>query len=275
MGLHVHNMGEVDNTPSEQLRSSPTMCALLRFCMLAVLFLGLAGCSGEEAEKPVKSITLPESDVQEFVSASNKLEKTGSFNGATSEEVMHMKACFKALDDGRESLAMRHARELMDSTNAEVRLQAVGVFGWVGKYAISELAEMMGDAAEEVSSEALRQWEMAFDEFSSEAVKMQEIERAAMFLGNQHPLEVVMMKLASIEDYNAVKVLSDIITSTNATPVAAEVAREEYASLAKEPFASKERADQVAVNLKNKAEGISPEPPNEQPSKKQQRSETK
>ena len=175
-----------------------------------------------------------------------------------------MKACFEAIDDGHESIAVRHAREFMDSTNVEVRLQAVEAFGWVGKFAVKELAEMMADANEDVSSEALRQWEMAFDEYSSETSRMRELERAATLLKDQDKLEAVMMKVSDLEDYNAVKVLSDIISSTNSSPVAAEVARAEYASLTGEPFAGEKRADQFVTILKNHAEGISPEPPKEQ-----------
>ena len=165
---------------------------------------------------------------------------------------------------------MRHARELMDSTNAEVRLQAVEAFGWIGKYAVKELAELMADEDEEVRSEAQRQWEMAFDEFSSEAAKMHEIERAAKLLKDQSSIEAVMMKLAGLEDYNAVKVLADIIASTNSTAIAAEVARSEYASLTGEPFLDARRAEQIATDIRNRAEGISPEPTKEHISTKNQ-----
>ena len=192
------------------------------------------------------------------------------FPGATSNELAHIQACQDAIDDGRDALAMRHARELMDSTNAEVRLQAVEAFGWIGKYAVKELAELMVDSDEHVRSEALRHWEMAFDEISSEALKVQEIERAADLLKDQSSLEAVMMKLAGLEDYNAVRTLCGIITSTNAAPVATEVAREEYASLTGEPFLDAKRAEQVAAILKNQSEGIPPEPTKEQISTKNQ-----
>ena len=79
-----------------------------------------------------------------------------------------------------------------------------------------------------------------------------------------------MMKLAGLEDYNAVRTLCGIITSTNAAPVATEVAREEYASLTGEPFLDAKRAEQVAAILKNQSEGIPPEPTKEQISTKNQ-----
>ena len=134
---------------------------------------------------------------------------------------------------------------------------------------------MMADEDEEVSSEAVRQWEMAFDEISSTIGKIQAIENAVLALKKQSSLEAVMMKLTSIEDHDAVKVLCKVIASPKASPVAAEVAREEYASLVGEPFLDANRAEQVMSNLKNQAEGISPEPSKGQPSKIQQRSETK
>ena len=165
---------------------------------------------------------------------------------------------------------MRHARELMDSTDADVKLQAIEVFGWIGRSAVNELAEMMTDAEEDVSSEAQRQWEMAFDEIPSDPGKIQAIEKAAMMLKKQDSLEAVMMKLAEFDDYNAVQVLCDIITSTNASPVAVEVARSEYATLAGEPFVDAGRAEQVIKTLKDRANGLTPEPPKEQTSKTQQ-----
>jgi hypothetical protein len=96
---------------------------------------------------------------------------------------------------------------------------------------------------------------------------MRELERAATLLKDQDKLEAVMMKVSDLEDYNAVKVLSDIISSTNSSPVAAEVARAEYASLTGEPFAGEKRADQFVTILKNHAEGTGPRPSEVQPPK--------
>ena len=248
--------------------------------LLGVLLLGTTGCSDGEASaagKVAHATNLVSQSARRLArpagrsaSATNNVEEALSRLGATPEERVHIKACIAALDDGHDAFAVRHAREFMDSTNAEVRLQAVEAFGWVGKYAVKELAEMMADADEEVSSEALRQWEMAFDEYSSDTSRMREIERAASLLKDQHSLEIVMMKLADLEDHNAVIVLSDIISSTNATPVAVEVARTEYASLAGEPFVDEKRAEQVAKALKDRAEGLGSAPTQEQVSSKTQ-----
>ena len=241
--------------------------------LLGVLLLGLAGCSDKVAEAPEGAGTPPQQDGAEKADApkpaasTNNVAKAEFFPGATPEEFAHMKACFEAIDDGHDAFAVRHAREFMDSTNAEVRLQAVEAFGWVGKFAVKELAEMMADANEDVSSEALRQWEMAFDEYSSETSRMRELERAATLLKDQDKLDTVMMKVSGLEDYNAVKVLSDIISSTNSSPIAAEVARAEYASLTGEPFVGEKRADQLVTILRNHAEGTEPRPSQVQPSK--------
>ena len=241
-------------------------CAVL----LGVLMFGLAGCSDNAAEKSPAPDVSSKATGQKAASPTNRVASAAATNVvalATSEaaatnsvpavtpaEVMHIRACFDAIDNGRNAFAMRHARELMDSTNAEVRLVAIEAFGWIGRIAVNELAELMADEDEDVSSEAQRRWEMAFDEISSEVGKIQAIEKAAMLLKRQDPLEAVMMKLASIEDYDAVKLLCRIITSTNASPVAAEVARSEYASLAEEPFLDAKRAEQVVKKLANEEE---------------------
>ena len=250
--------------------------------LFSVLLFGLMGCSDKVTEPSAASDASAKASVKEsvpspqkLVSATNRVTLAESFPGATSNELAHLKACFDALDDGHDAFAMRHARELMDSTNADVRLQAVEAFGWIGRFAVKELAEMMADADEEVRSEALRRWEMAFDEISSEVSKLQEIERAVLMLKDQSSLDAVMMKLAVVEDYNAVRLLSGIITSTNVSAVAAEVAREEYASLAEEPFSDAKRAEQVEKMLKDQADGLVPIPPKGQPSKAQQRKGTK
>ena len=211
--------------------------------------ISTASCSN--AVSDVKLASQPSANVKDDVPV---------LHGATPEEAAHIKACQIAIDDGRNALAVRHAREFMDSTNAEVRLQAVEAFGWIGKVAIRELAEMMADPDEEVASEAQRQWEMAFDELSSEGAKMREVERTAVFVKDQSQIEAVMLKLVELEDYNSVKVLGDIITSTNSTPVAAEVAREEYVLLAGEPFVDPIRTEQVAKALRDRADGVPPEP---------------
>jgi len=234
--------------------------------LLGATLLGLAGCSDKVAKdtaasnSPAKAAERKAS-AKRGASVTNRMSTAATIPGATSNELAHIKACLDAIDNGMNAFAMRHARELMCSTNEEVRLQAVDAFGWIGRFAVKELAEMMTDADQEVRSEAQRQWEMAFDEISSETVKMQEIERAVFALKDQNSLNVVMMKINNIEDYNAVRVLSSIITSTNASPVAAEVARSEYLSLAGEPFLDARRAEHVATELKKAAEGLLPVPP--------------
>ena len=247
--------------------------------LIGVLLLGIAGCSDGEVPAAGKASQSAPGKVAQstnrvprsargrarpsrrIASATNNVEEALSRLGATPDERVHIKACIAALDDGHDAFAMRHAREFMDSTNVEVRLQAVEVFGWIGRFAVKELAEMMADADEEVSSEALRQWEMAFDEYSSDVSRMKEIERAANLLKDQHSLEIVMVKLGTLEEHNAVMVLSDIISSTNAAPIAAEVARMEYRTLTGEPFVDAKRAEQVAKTLKDRAEGLAPEQP--------------
>lgn len=245
--------------------------------LLGTLLLVLAGCSDKGSKSAVTSGTSGRAAVQTAVQktksaalATNKVSLVEALSGVTSNEFAHAKACFDALDNGRNAFAMRHARELMDSTNVEVRLLAIEAFGWIGRFAVNDLAEMMADADELVSSEAQRRWELAFDEIPSESGKMQAIEKAVMFLKKQDTLDVVLMKLAEIECYNAVLVLSDIIASTNVSPVAVEVARTEYVSLAGEPFVDARRAAKVAKTLKDRAEGIVPEPPKEQALKTQQ-----
>ena len=242
---------------------------------LGGLLLGTVGCSDNETAQSAASTMSPSKSAVSIANAqraqsTNNVSLAEAFPGASSNDLFHLKACIESIDSGRNAFAMRHARELMDSKDADIRLQAVEAFGWIGRFAVNELAEMMADADEIVSSEALRRWELAFGEISSESGKMQAIKTAAMPLKKQDSLDAVMMKLAEIEDYSAVQVLSGIITSTNASPVAVEVARAEYASLAGEPFVDAGRAAQVAKTLKDRAEGIVPEPPKEQALKTQQ-----
>lgn len=232
--------------------------------VLSVIVLVLTGCSERSDEKPEASVAPAKASAARSVSPTNRVSLAELFPGATTKELSHIKACQDAIDDGRDLLAVRHARELMDSTNAAVRLHAVETFGWIGKITINELAEMMADPDKEVAEEALRQWEMAFDEFSGEAVRMQKILMAAQSLKDQQSTESVMMKLTDLEDYNAIKLLSDIITSTNSNPVVVEVARSEYASLAEEPFVNAERAGAVAKSFRARADGVSPESVNMQ-----------
>ena len=112
------------------------------FAVLGVLILGLAGCSERTDEKPTASVAPAKASARMSAPATNRVSMAEIFPGATTNELAHIQACQDAIDDGRDAIAMRHARELMDSTNAEVRLQAVEAFGWIGKYAVKELAEL-------------------------------------------------------------------------------------------------------------------------------------
>lgn len=145
------------------------------------------------------------------------------------------------LDEDDQKGALEMARQLMKSSDVEVRTEVVGVLGWIGVKALPELSAMLADADAAVAAAALTQWQSALEEVEDEAVKAQLQEAAMMVLQSQEQLEEIATGLSNLPDALAVRSLVRIIQSGN--PVASEVAREQYKAATGEDFTSGSRAE--------------------------------
>lgn len=126
--------------------------------------------------------------------------------------------------------ALRHARNLMDSTNAAIRVKAVEAFAWIGKRALPEITEMLNDQNPSVATEAMTAWEQAFAEIDGRHRMADIISRTVANLKNPDHVNSVLLHLSDIDQKVALPTLSAIIESNKGSFIE-ESAREVYVHL--------------------------------------------
>ena len=135
------------------------------------------------------------------------------------------------LDDGQTQAAIRLARDLMDSTNKQVRSQVLETLAWIGHRAIPEITEMINDANPDIAEEALSAWEQAFSEISGPHRQAAIIAETLPKLKSPDPVNAILMHATEFEEYVALPMLAQIIDG-NRTNFVSECAREMYSHIA-------------------------------------------
>jgi len=123
--------------------------------------------------------------------------------------------------------ALRHARNLMDSTNVNIRVRVVEALGWIGRRAIPEISEMMNDKSPAVAEQALTAWEQAFAEIDKESRQASVAVETAAMLKNPDQITSVLLHMADIEQSISLPALADFIENGRGN-VASECARDVY-----------------------------------------------
>lgn len=144
------------------------------------------------------------------------------------------------LDSGENANAMRIARSLLKSSNAEVQSQLVDIFGWIGKKALPELEELIASRNPNVSTSALSAWEMAVEEINGEFSKNAAITNAAVKYSDAAIIDSILMHINIIDEASALMVLEGLVVNSKGTPAAAR-AKHMFEHIAGEPYSSPER----------------------------------
>jgi hypothetical protein len=159
------------------------------------------------------------------------------------------------LDSGDEKGALKIARRLLDSEDADVRSRVLIVLGWIGLKALPELTQMLADKDDSVASDAFTQWKMAFEEIQEDDAKAELLVAAMGSMRHQEDMESLVMSVDQLKEDLAVAALVGIIQGEN--KVAGEVAREHYAFVTQSDYTTPEAAAQWIQ------ENVEPEEPEE------------
>lgn len=157
------------------------------------------------------------------------------------------------LDTGDEKGAIRKARELLGSDDADVRSKVVTTLGWIGVRALPELTQMLADEDETIAADALTQWKMAYDELADDLSKGELIVSAIGTMKKDTDMESLVMSLSQLQEDVAIRSLVQIIQGSNT--VAAEVAREHYSFMTESTYTSPEAAE---MYLRARADPVNP-----------------
>ena len=192
---------------------------------LLVMAVLVVSCSKDETSKSANTLLAAPSNG--IVAASNNTPANVALKRKLTPEEQAVVEMQDLLSDGKELSALRAARNLMDSKNANTRSAVLETFQWIGKRAISEITEMINDANPQVSAEAIQAWEMAFWEIDGEHRKALVIEESVAKLKRQDDIEAILNYTSELELRIALPMLSRIIES-NKTTLLGECARENY-----------------------------------------------
>lgn len=143
------------------------------------------------------------------------------------EEVLEMR---NLLDDDKTGLALRHARNLMDSSDREIREAVLETLQWIGHRALPEISEMLNDPDEQISADAMTAWELAFGEIDGDHQKAAVIKDSLLKVKNESAMQDILEHCSDIRLSIVLPILTEIIKSNNGTALA-ECARECYQSL--------------------------------------------
>lgn len=145
------------------------------------------------------------------------------------------------IEDDKTGLALRHARNLMDSRRKGIRASVLASLQWIGRRAMPEITQMMNDDDEEIATEAMSAWEMAFDEIDGDHRKATVIGETVVVLKKGEHIEMVLSKLDDVEP-RIVLPLLDRLAVENVGTSLGECAREKKIEL------ENEMADERAVS---------------------------
>jgi len=217
---------------------------------VAVLLPFLLGCPSEkekvhlEAEgKTVRQEPSEESATnlpQTNVTAETSMPLTGD-----QRKVAEMNA---AIDNGETHVALRMARELMDSKDAAVRMAVTDALGFIGKRALPDIEAMLGDPDGEVAQSALNAWELGLTELNSDRVRAAVVERAVKSVANRAMLDAILIQLTGIDEKLALTTLQRIIQA-NSGKAASVCAKSMFEHIAGEPWDSPERLLELLKEL--------------------------
>ena len=193
---------------------------MIRILPIAVVLCLLSACSrsAEEssvAEKPVN----PAAELSP-PSPPPKVELT-----AEEREVLEMNDC---LDDGKTGIALRHARNLMDSKSAAIR--SVETLQWIGSRALPEITELINDSNEQVAGEAMDAWKIAFAEIDGDWHKTTALVESVVKLTRYEDIIALLEQAEDIEPRAILPALEKLINE-NRGKALGECALECYKSI--------------------------------------------
>ena len=188
--------------------------------MTIVVVACLCSCSREVSEETPKG----------SVSQTNLTVSVGGAEISLSPEEREAELMDELIGMDKTLEGLRHARNLMDSTNVAIRVKVVETLAWIGKRALPEITEMMNDPSPEVAMEALTAWEQAFAEINGRHRIADLISRTVSELKNPDHVNAVLLHLSDIDQDVALLTLSTIIEGNKGRFVA-ESARETYTHL--------------------------------------------
>jgi len=146
-----------------------------------------------------------------------------------------------ALDEDDLEGVVAAAGVLMKSESADARRDTVWALGWFGAKALPQLAQMLGDAEEDIAKTAAFHFENGVREVTDDDLKAGLLEAAFLTVKDSDDLASLAMLFNDLPDSLAVRTLVKIIESGNV--LAGAAARDQYEFITGNEYTSKNDAE--------------------------------
>lgn len=155
------------------------------------------------------------------------------------------------LDEGKPAEALIMARRLLHSKEKAVRRRTADALGWIGRKAMPELVEMLGDEDADVVADALVGWQQAYAEQKNDEERIAGITNAVARLNDQVKAECVLLRFTEVDEAVGLAAMDAFITAHKGKP-SATLMKSTFEHFAGEPWISRERTAQLVAKLSEK-----------------------
>ena len=145
------------------------------------------------------------------------------------------------LENGDLAAVAKFSLQARNSSNAEIRAQAVDALNWFGKRALTHLTCYLNDPDEDVASSARTAWEAGLSEIEDDGIKRGYLETVMTMVSDESMLDSLAMHFNGMDDQSsAVESLARIVEGGGDAGSAA--AKEAYEFITGEPWSGKAAA---------------------------------
>ncbi len=176
-----------------------------------------------------------------FAEAQNSASTPADRNGGLSPEERRVEDLDNLVNAESYNAAIKLARELMKSDNAQIRLAVAENLGWIGLEALPELSVMINDPEKDVAESAFNYWLQAVENLEDEQQRVGLLVEGLKTVEDEFRVEEGVMMLNSLPDEVSVRALVRIIEEGN--PVASVVARDNYFFFTEQEYVSRQGAE--------------------------------
>ena len=161
----------------------------------------------------------------------------------------------RALDGDDRKLAMRLARELMDSDDAAVRRLVLGTLSWVGSPALLELTQMLSDQDPGIAADAMEQWNMTIDGIEDEGDRGMLISELLGEVDERSEADAILMAATRMDTETGLRTVAKAIQENDG--VTREAAYDMYSHLTGgEEYVDEHSVDEYLERKAREAEEI-------------------
>ena len=140
------------------------------------------------------------------------------------------------MDDNEDGKALVVARKLLHAKDAEIRADVLAALGWIGKRALPEMIEMLGDSDADIASDAFDQMMNTIRDIDDEDDRARMLAEALRLAQGEDAVVEIMIAVEDLEEVIAMRTIVGPACES-ANPLVSEPAREWFEATTGDDYA--------------------------------------